>query len=202
MKYLKQFESEVEYLAFKDSESFVLPNVSYIIQDNIISYSPKQPENYAILKYNVTDPSVTHVFFNTSYPTSRIQKIQIDGVNSDISATHVFQNEGIHTVVLYFKNAEDLERIFYGATMTECDLTHFDQSKVTSLYATFYNSFHLETVVLPENFAANVTNFTAAFYKNYKLKNIDVTKICTNSATTLYGIFYACSSLKELDLST
>lgn len=40
MKYLKQFKQASEYEAFKESEDYVTPNVSYIVEDGNINYEP------------------------------------------------------------------------------------------------------------------------------------------------------------------
>lgn len=40
MKYLKLFETEAEYTQFKNSEDYVLPNVSYVDNSNVVMYNP------------------------------------------------------------------------------------------------------------------------------------------------------------------
>ena len=40
MKYLKYFETEAEYTAYKDGDDFVIPNVSYTADNNVIYYNP------------------------------------------------------------------------------------------------------------------------------------------------------------------
>lgn len=44
MKYLKQFANEIDYQAFKESEDFVLPNVSFVIETKRVGFEP-QPDN-------------------------------------------------------------------------------------------------------------------------------------------------------------
>ena len=36
MKYLKKFETEAEYEAYKNSADFIIPNVSYITSNNSV----------------------------------------------------------------------------------------------------------------------------------------------------------------------
>jgi hypothetical protein len=49
MKYLKAFETEAEYTAYKNGSYFVTPNVSYIRENGVIEY------NKASLRYNTVD---------------------------------------------------------------------------------------------------------------------------------------------------
>ena len=50
MKYLKKFETKAEYIAYKNSENFITPNVSYVVSNNAV-YMTK--DNYTI--FEVTD---------------------------------------------------------------------------------------------------------------------------------------------------
>lgn len=36
MKYLKKFETEAEYTAYKNSEDFITPNVTYVVSNNVV----------------------------------------------------------------------------------------------------------------------------------------------------------------------
>lgn len=40
MKYLKQFANESDYQAFKESEEYITPNVSYVVENSGVSFSP------------------------------------------------------------------------------------------------------------------------------------------------------------------
>jgi hypothetical protein len=43
MKHLKLFANEADYQAFKGSEDYVLPNVSYIVETEDVSFDPCVP---------------------------------------------------------------------------------------------------------------------------------------------------------------
>lgn len=51
MKYLKYFETEADYTAYRGGEEFILPNVSYIVDGNKVEYNPY----VAPLVYNMVD---------------------------------------------------------------------------------------------------------------------------------------------------
>lgn len=41
MKHLKLFKTEAEYTQFKESEAYILPNVSFVEEDNKVEYNPE-----------------------------------------------------------------------------------------------------------------------------------------------------------------
>lgn len=41
MKHLKLFETEVQYESFKSGEDFILPNVSFVVENADVKFSPK-----------------------------------------------------------------------------------------------------------------------------------------------------------------
>ena len=45
MKYLKLFNSTTEYDTFKNSEQYILPNVSYVINNNSVIFTPSPKED-------------------------------------------------------------------------------------------------------------------------------------------------------------
>ena len=52
MKYLKYFKQSSDYQSFKDSSEYILPNVSYVVTEDIVNYHPLLiipdiPEGYA-----------------------------------------------------------------------------------------------------------------------------------------------------------
>lgn len=49
MKHLKLFQTEAEYTAYKDSEDFVLPNVSYAVDGVKLYYNPLIVEPYTMV---------------------------------------------------------------------------------------------------------------------------------------------------------
>lgn len=51
MKYLKYFEEASAYEAYKNGSDYVLPNVSYVENSDIVMYNP----NVAPLVYNMVD---------------------------------------------------------------------------------------------------------------------------------------------------
>ena len=84
MKHLKQFENITQYESFKQSSSFVLPNVSYCIVDDVVLYNPGKTEEQIILRatYNAVDNGENGMLCYGS--NDNIKSVKIDGV--DISS--------------------------------------------------------------------------------------------------------------------
>ena len=51
MKYLKQFNQASEYEAFKESEEYITPNVSYVVNGGEVKFNPEVKS----LVYNMID---------------------------------------------------------------------------------------------------------------------------------------------------
>ena len=94
MKYLKYFETEAEYTAYKNGSDYVLPNVSYVEEINNVDYNPI--ETILVCTVNVTDTtSATKVCNKTSGFTS----MEVDGVLQDtVTTEYAFDTVGEHTV--------------------------------------------------------------------------------------------------------
>ena len=110
-------------------------------------------------------------------------------------------------------NAIDMSRMFLNCTsLTELDLTSFDTSNVTSMYAMFcmWDSVlnltpenKLEHIKFGHNFITdNVTNMRSMFAGLTELKELDLSNFNTKNVTTMYHMFTGCNSLTELDLSS
>ena len=75
MKYLKQFNQASEYEVFKESEDYVLPNVSYVVETKGVSYAPKKAFKLRA-KYNATPDNL--VAFTGA---SNIKSLKVNGTS-------------------------------------------------------------------------------------------------------------------------
>ena len=53
-KYLKLFNEDAEYQQFKETEDYILPNVSYVESDNVVYYNPSNTDTFVKTKMYVT----------------------------------------------------------------------------------------------------------------------------------------------------
>ena len=65
--YIKVFDTHADYLAFTQTEDFVLPNVSYCEDEiDVVHYSPLLPPTNTklVAKYNILTAGITRKLFN------------------------------------------------------------------------------------------------------------------------------------------
>lgn len=74
-------------------------------------------------------------------------------------------------------------------------------SKVTSMYAVFYNCTNLQTIDLSRFNTKNVESMDAMFYGCTNLENIDVSSFNTKKVTNINSMFGNCKKLKSIDIS-
>lgn len=48
MKYIKKFNTEAEYLAYKNSENFITPNVTYVVANDGVHMTPDNSEIFEV----------------------------------------------------------------------------------------------------------------------------------------------------------
>jgi hypothetical protein len=116
-KYLKLFNQDADYKAFKKSEEYILPNVGFVESDNVVYYNPYEEAKEArlVCTYNVTDTtSATQVCNRTSGFTS----MEVDGVLQDsITTEYTFNTVGEHTVKFELADPTSIGNVaFQGCT--------------------------------------------------------------------------------------
>ena len=136
-KYLKLFNVHSEYEAFTQTEDFMLPNVSYCLdQTNIVHYNPI--ETRLVVKYNVEDaskPTQLYAYYAEegkeqwwTRGVDMFDKVEIDGTEVSVadldaaSGTTTQLSVGEHTVAYTLKDPtligydpNDPEGIAFGA---------------------------------------------------------------------------------------
>lgn len=117
MKHLKRFKTEVGYTQFKDTENFVLPNVSYVEETKDVKFNPNVElgNPNVVCTYNVTDISL-----NTSllyaYALKYITGMIVDGVEMDVETYYQFDTEGLHTIEYILDDNTTLPDMFFQNT--------------------------------------------------------------------------------------
>ena len=146
MKYLKQFANQSDYQAFKESEDYILPNVSYIEETGEIGFNPyvEPASPNLVCVYDVTDISRDTKLIQ-AYALSNIVSMIVDGVETDVNDFYQFDTVGLHTV----------EFILDDKTKMPKDI--------------FYNTYELVSVEVPES----ITSTDGAFiYLSYGSENL------------------------------
>ena len=76
MKYLKRFETETEYVSYKDGDTYILPNISFINEISDIKSEERKPPIRRIATFEVTDRTSNVLFSNCE----AIKSIKVNGV--------------------------------------------------------------------------------------------------------------------------
>ena len=86
------------------------------------------------------------------------------------------------------KPITSLWETFQGAKATSIDVSSFDTSSVTTMWALFYNSSATEIIGLDSFDTSNVTNMKWVFF-NTKPSKLDVSSFNTKNVTTMESMF-------------
>ena len=99
MKHLKRFETEAGYTQFKDTENFVLPNVSYVEETNVVKFNPyvELGNPNVVCTYNITNISYkTQILYSDGL--SCFSYMIVDGIEMDVDTHYQFDTVGNHVV--------------------------------------------------------------------------------------------------------
>ena len=88
------------------------------------------------------------------------------------------------------------------SSITNLDLSSFDTSKATSMFAMFVDCSSLTNLDLISFDTSNVTSMSFMFYGCSSLTSLDLSSFNTSNVTDMFNMFYGCSSLTKLDLSS
>jgi hypothetical protein len=118
-KYLKLFEQDADYHAFKETEDYILPNVSYAIDTNIVYYNPYFEGNSNVLKvvynsFNTSDSGMRYCSNGNNFKTMKIDGVEIELENLQ---NYYFNTVGTHVVEFTLID----ETTMYDGTFSDCD---------------------------------------------------------------------------------
>ena len=201
--YSKWFDTHNEYEAYKNGQSYILPNVSICFNDLNVHYDPYKDPRF-IATFNITDVSSPSIIAGKApwLPNVWFTDVEIDGEiisNEDIiiDNTYIkyqFNNTGKHTVKFSFNNQEMTTMdsfTFYSVpsdNISEMDslIIPFGITSVGGL-----DNFHsLTSVTIPNSVTA-----LSGFVYCTSLASITI----PNSVTTLSGFGY-CTSLASITI--
>ena len=216
-RYVRVFQEHSDYSNFTRTEDFMLPNVSYCINENDVHYNPI--ETRLVVKYNVVDasqPTQLYLYYaeegQEEYWTRGVDmfdKVEIDG--TEVSVSSLDANEGFyqlssgeHTVAYTLKNPtligydpNDPERMTFGALLGGCAaITNVViPNSVTSIGdSAFDGCSSLTSVTIPNS----VTSIGfAAFALCTSLTSVTIGSGVTSIGDSAFG---SCSSLTSVTI--
>ena len=86
------------------------------------------------------------------------------------------------------------------ASLSSLDVTNFDTSMVTDMYAMFWECFSLPSLDVTNFDTSNVTNMGSMFRECQNLTSINVSNFNTSNVSSMLSMFLNCESLISLDL--
>ena len=168
--YLKKFEAMSQYDAYTaDTENFIKPNVSLVVDNNTVRYNPILPETKLVVYYDIQDISSPTTIF-TNYDGS-VKSMEIDGTLLDSVVTaYQFDSVGEHVIKYEFNNP----------------------TMVGNNAPLFHNLTTIKSVVIPNTFTSIGSN---AFMSCSGLTSI----VMPDSITSIgNAVFYSCISLTSI----
>ena len=113
MKYLKLFETEVEYSDYKNSSDFILPNVSYVMGNEVVFFNPSNSESGGQLDPILLDIAGTAIVYDVD--NSSLMTIAGDDYNTTDYPQNKYEPVGV--VIMPASHTED-----GNARMMSCKL--------------------------------------------------------------------------------
>ena len=168
--YSKWFDTHNEYEAYKNSQDYILPNVSICFQDEDVHYEKTPaPETRIIATFNVIDTAnpTKIVGFNPKGgdPLTLLQEIEIDGVvQNDVVRYYQFDTTGEHTIKYTLVDTTNMgiflfyQLVCLSTVIIPINVTHIGQNTFNG--CTALNSVTCNNTIPPEMIGLNVLTNT------------------------------------------
>ena len=141
-------------------------------------------------------------FLNSDFSPEPCEVI-INNVTKESCKRNCIFTKDINNVVIKFCDQIDsCENMFNGLdNIIDIDLSNFDTSKVTNMYAMFNGSTYLEKINFGKIDTSLVKTMEKLFNYCVKLITIDISNFDTSSVTNMFEMFAHCESLTSIDAS-
>ena len=205
-KYLKLFNQDAEYHRFKETEEYILPNVSYIKADNIVYYNPHTEAKPGVImaRYNATEENKLALA-----DTSNVKSLKVNGENVEFGDMYYFNEVGEYDVEIELIDPTLINGVIYDENESAISNSMFCESES-------WVGACLTSVILPEgittigddafedcdNLAAiNIPNSVTSIGENAFICCYSLTSITIPDSVTSIGYyaFYDCTSLPVED---
>ena len=203
-KYLKLFETESQYEVWKNSDDFLLPNVSFIEEIKGISYNPFTEAKSGVImaRYNATEDNKLAIA-----DTSNVKSLKVNGTEVEFGEMYCFNEVGEYDVEIELIDPTLINGVNFGADMPKtmfwsildngpmgaCLISIVIPNSVTSIgNQAFCECKGLTSVVIPDS----VTTIEDLAFVSCS----SLTSVVIGSGVTSIGerAFDSCSSLTSV----
>ena len=186
MKYLKKFNTTTEYDQFKSGSDYVLPNVSYVVENAVVKFNPKQ-KNIIKCTYNVVANKSVRLCRTTDASPHSFSNMSVDGVPLNINSidlnNYVFETSGLHIVEFELQDSEI--KSFNGCS----DLINIEIPEgVTSICDSCFGGSGITSILLPSSI-----NNIGSYAFNY-CQNLSSDVIIPRNVTTIKNGLFSSST--------
>ena len=155
----------------------------------------------------ISSYSTSIIFTDTIMPSDATYTSM--GVNNSENIISWYDGSNNVTYISTQKNLQKVRgnsncySLFNGCSKINIiDISNFDTSQVTNMYAMFYGCSALTKIYgLNKIDTGNTYRLSYMFYNCSKLKSLDLSNFDTSKVTSMASMFYNCSKLTKLDLS-
>ena len=202
----------------KTAKNIYYINYNFIIKDHIQIYINETIQNTFVNTVYINSNDFLYIklhfpnnfsglCFNMFYNLQNIIEIKFQKFSGCLNSRSMFANctslENLDLSSFDASNVSDMYAIFYNCiSLKNLNLLSFNTSKVLDMQYMFRNCRSLENLDLSSFDTSNVNNMNGMFYECISLKNLNILSFNTSKVTNLGWMFGSCISLKSLNLSS
>ena len=200
-EYLKVFENNTQYETFTGTTEFVLPNVSYCIQEKEVHYNPydKPQHDYSQDYFTIVSTADNNTI---GWRASDVSNLKTISVSTDDGQTWTNKTSSTAGTTLVILNKGD--KLLIKGSNTAYSILKI--STCESNYFTSTNNFDVEgnimSLIYEDNFVGQTTlssnyTFTSLFSWNSKLISVEnlILPATTLASSCYASMFLGCASL-------
>ena len=199
-----EFNNTDNLIVCQNSDIITNPNITKICCNYNIKTDLCESSNYLTVYYGKTDTEYNsnflHRFRNNIgfliYENSSLSVNDKFTIKAD-SKIEIHFSTPLLTLESFFNKDYDIRVV----NIISIDFSHFDSSKLNTLYMIFYGCSSLISFNFTNFDTYLVDNTAYMFYGCTSLSFIDLTYLNTSSVVTMNHMFYDCKSLIAIDLS-
>lgn len=128
---------------------------------------------------------------------NEIYPVKMDNLFSRLPYVTSLNLSNVNTI-----QCTSMQNVFNMRNIKNLDVSHFNTSKVTTMYQMFHSCENIESINIGNFNTSNVTSMSAMFGNCYKLQSINLSSWNTSKVTSMSDMFRSCKALQSANLSS